>query len=108
MRDESVVWALGEAPRFKVGDRVRIMNRSPVGHYRVPIYLRGQQGVIEMIIEPTGVDNEAEGYGRNVGARRHYYRVAISMKRIWRDYAGSSRDSLHVEVFETWLEETGQ
>ena len=42
MRDQSIVWALGEAPIFKVGELVRILRRSPVGHYRVPLYLRGQ------------------------------------------------------------------
>ena len=26
------------------------------------------------------------------------------MTEIWPDYAGSQRDGLHIEVFETWLE----
>jgi nitrile hydratase subunit beta len=26
------------------------------------------------------------------------------MSEIWPDYAGSERDGLHIEVFETWLE----
>ncbi len=106
MRNESVVWASGETPGFAVGDRVRIAKRSPVGHYRVPLYLRGQQGTIETIIAPA-IDNEAEAYGRNAGLRLHYYRVAIPMGQLWADYAGPSHDSLRVEVFEAWLEETG-
>lgn len=107
-RDESIVRALGETPSFKVGERVRIANRSPVGHYRVPLYLRGRDGVIEKIIDPARIDNEEEAYGRNAGSKLHYYRIAIAMAQLWPGYAGSSRDSLHIEVFETWLERMGE
>jgi nitrile hydratase len=100
----SVVAAAGEAPAFKPGDAVRILTRTPIGHYRVPNYLRGKKGSVEAVIEPTAVDNEAEGYGRNAGSRRHYYRLAIAMTEIWPDYAGSPRDGLRVEVFEPWIE----
>lgn len=107
MGDDSVVWAVGETPSFGVGDRVRILQRSPVGHYRVPLYLRGKHGTIETVLAPA-IDNEAEAYGRNAGLRRHYYRLAIPMGQLWADYAGSSHDSLRVEVFEAWLEETSE
>ncbi len=101
---DGVVWALGEAPAFAAGDRVRILARSPIGHYRVPTYLRGKSGTVEAVIEPAGLDNEQEGFGRNAGAKRHYYRIAIPMTEIWPDYAGSPRDGLRIEIFETWLE----
>ena len=99
-----VVFALGEAPMFAPGDRVRVATRSPVGHYRVPTYLRGKAGEVEAVIEPMGVDNEEEAYGRNAGSKRHYYRLALPMTELWPGYAGPSRDSLRIEVFETWLE----
>ena len=99
-----VVFALGEQPAFSAGDAVRVLTRSPVGHYRVPTYLRGKRGVVEMVIEPTSMDNEEEGFGRNAGMKRHYYRIAVPMTEIWPDYVGSPRDGLHIEVFETWLE----
>jgi hypothetical protein len=99
-----VVTAWGERPVFQTGDPIQIRTRTPIGHYRVPIYLRGKKGIVEQVIESTAVDNEEEGYGRNAGKRLHYYRVAISLKEIWPDYVGSPRDGLHVEVFETWLE----
>ena len=83
-----IVLAAGEAPVFGPGDRVRILTRSPVGHYRVPIYLRGKTGTVEAVIEPAGVDNEEEAYGRNAGAKRHYYRIAVPMTR---DLAGLCR-----------------
>jgi nitrile hydratase subunit beta len=100
----AIVPALGELPAFRAGERVRILTRSPIGHYRVPMYLRGKAGVVEAAMEPAAVDNEAEGYGRNAGEKRHYYRIAVPMTEIWNDYAGSPRDSLRIEVYETWLE----
>ena len=35
-----IVPATGEAPLFRPGEPVRVMTRSPVGHHRVPTYLR--------------------------------------------------------------------
>jgi nitrile hydratase subunit beta len=99
-----VVCAIGEELIFRPGDQVRVLTRTPVGHYRVPTYLRGKRGVVDRVIEPAAVDNEEEGFGRNAGNRLHYYRVAFSMSEIWAGYAGSVRDALYIEVYETWLE----
>ena len=99
-----IVTATGEEPIFKAGDQIRIADRMPIGHYRVPRYLRKKIGRVEAVIEPAFVDNEEEGYGRNAGSRRHYYRIAFPMTELWPDYAGSSKDGLRIEVFESWLE----
>ena len=99
-----VVKAEGEQPAFSVGDKVAISVRFPVGHYRVPRYIRGKSAVIEAIIQPPAVDNEAEGFGRNVGQKRHYYRVSIPLTDLWPGYGGSGADGLRIEVYETWLE----
>ncbi len=79
-----IVLAWGEEPVFRAGDPVRILDRSPVGHYRVPTYLRGKRGMVETVIEPAGIDNEEEGYGRNAGTKLHYYRIAIPMTEMVR------------------------
>lgn len=100
-----VVSAPGDLRAFRPGSRVRIARRSPIGHYRVPQYLRGRAGVVESVIEPRAVDNEEEGYGRNAGCRLHYYRIAFAMGEVWPTYSGPSHDSLRIEVYETWLEE---
>jgi nitrile hydratase len=92
-----------EAPRLGPGQRVYISSRLPVGHYRVPAYLRGCRGVVEEIIEPAAIDNEEEAFGRNAGSKRHYYRVRFAMSDLWPGYEGSPRDALLVEIFETWL-----
>ena len=59
-----VVYATGEELVFRPGDQVRVLTRTPVGHYR----------------------------------------VAFPMSEIWAGYAGSPRDALYIEVYETWLE----
>ena len=78
-----VIWSPGEKSIFRPGDRVRILDRFPIGHYRVPMYARGKMGVIEAVIEPAGIDNGEEGYGRNAGSKLHYYSVAIPMTELW-------------------------
>jgi hypothetical protein len=100
----SATWADGEAALFKPGDRVRVAWRFPIGHYRAPRYIRGKSGLVESVIEPRAVNNEEEGFGRNAGSRRHYYRVALSMEELWQGDAESVQDQLKIEVFETWLE----
>ena len=103
-----VVFAVGEQPVFQPGDAVRILTRSPVGHYRVPTYLRGKTGTVKAVIEPAAVNNEQEGFGLNARSKLHYYRIAIPMTEIWPDYVGSPLDGLRIEVYETWLERIAQ
>ena len=98
----AVVKATDEEPLFAIGDELRIATRFPIGHYRVPFPLRGKHGIVEAIVKP-GIDNEEEGYGRNAGLKRHYYRLAIPLRAIWPGYTGPDRDSLRIEVFESWL-----
>lgn len=98
-----VVTATGETPIFCPGDSVLISTRNPIGHYRLPTYLRGKAGRVESAIKPAAVDNEEEGYGRNSGSKRHYYRVSILMTEIWPQYDASPSDRLLIEIFETWL-----
>lgn len=99
-----VVTATGEEAMFEAGDEIRIATRSPIGHFRVPNYVRGKRGVVEYAIEPAALNNEEEGFGRNAGNKRHYYRVAIPLTELWPDYSGSPKDGLRIEVFESWLE----
>jgi nitrile hydratase len=99
-----IVSAVGEQPAYQPGNEVRVAARSPIGHYRVPMYLRGKRGVVESVIEPRAVDNEEEGYGRNAGLLLHYYRVAFAMTEVWPLYKGSPNDGTRCEIHESWLE----
>lgn len=100
---QGVVRDEGEDPLFNPGDRVAISTRFPIGHYRVPHYIRGKRGVVEAVGTPA-VNNEEEGFGRNAGVKRHYYRLAISLTELWPGYAGSPKDALRIDVYENWLE----
>jgi nitrile hydratase subunit beta len=99
-----IVLAEGEAPIFAVGDSVRVDQRSPIGHYRVPNYIRGKRAAVVAVIKPAAVNNEEEAYGRNAGLKRHYYRVSLEMTELWPFYPKPSNDKLFIEVFESWLE----
>jgi len=78
--------AEGEEPIFKAGDQIRISVRYPIGHARVPNYIRGTRGMVDAVIEPAAVNNEEEGFGRNAGNKRHYYRIAIPLNELWPGY----------------------
>jgi nitrile hydratase len=99
-----IVKATGEESLFQVGDFVKVLVRYPVGHYRVPHFIRGKRGSVEMLIEPRAVNNEEEGFGRNAGLKGYYYRVAIPLTELWPGYDGSPQDGLRIEIYETWLE----
>ncbi len=100
----NIVHEDGQEPLFKAGDHVQISIRYPIGHYRVPNYIRGKRGRVEAVIEPRAINNEEEGFGRNAGVKRYYYRIAIPLTELWPGYAGNKNDGLRIEVFETWLE----
>jgi len=38
---------------------------------------------VDALIEPPAINNEDEGFGRNAGERRHYYRIAIPLTELW-------------------------
>lgn len=88
--------------RFRVGQRVRIADRTPPVHHRVPAYAKGQVGVIERV---CGRHGQPEKFIRGDGEPRiRLYRVRIDQTRLWPDYRGQPQDRLDLEVFEHWLE----
>jgi len=100
------VEALSEVPLFARGDRVRISIRYPVGRYGVPCYVRGKQATVEAVVHPARAGNEEDGFGRSSGTERIYYRIGVPLAELYPGYRGSPRDSLRIEVCETWLEDS--
>jgi nitrile hydratase len=41
--------SLDRPARFKAGDAVRVLNINPVGHTRLPRYVRGKAGIVERV-----------------------------------------------------------
>lgn len=91
-------------PRFEVGQRVRARNLNPVGHIRLPQYVRDKRGTI---ITDHGIfareDTDAAGYTLP-NEPQHVYTVRFAAREVWGD-AASSRDALHVDLWEGYLEQ---
>ena len=89
-------------PRFAVGDRVRISDRTPPVHHRVPAYAKGRTGTVERV---CGLHGRPEAFIRGDGEpETRLYRVRIPQTALWRDYTGAEGDNLDIEIFEHWLE----
>jgi nitrile hydratase subunit beta len=90
-------------PRFKIGQHVRARNMNPVGHTRLPRYVRARRGTI---VRDHGVfnlqDTDADGYAP--GAKpQHVYTVRFSARELWGDHV-SVRDSVCADLWEDYLE----
>lgn len=88
--------------RFRPGQKVRIQDRTPPVHHRVPGYVKGQTGLIERV---CGLHGEPEKFIRGDGMpAQRIYRVRISQNELWPGYVGGEDDVLDIEIFEHWLE----
>jgi nitrile hydratase len=87
-------------PRFRVGDRVRAVNRHPLGHTREPRYVRGRAGVVS---EWHGAHlfPDLSARGRRVG--RHLYGVRFEARELWGD-TWDARGAVFVDLWEDYLE----
>ncbi|MEJ0039189.1 MAG: nitrile hydratase subunit beta [Gammaproteobacteria bacterium] len=88
---------------FVAGQPVRARNINPVGHTRLPRYLRGRIGVIA---RDHGVfdfqDTDSQGYAL-ADDPQHVYTVRFEARELWGADA-SSRDCVHAELWEKHLE----
>jgi nitrile hydratase len=89
--------------RFAVGARVRVRSIHPPGHVRTPHYLRGRDGVVELVAGHYANPEEL-AYGRDGLPREPLYRVRFAQARLWPDYAGTAGDTLVADLYEHWLE----
>jgi len=89
--------------KFKVGNMVNVSVRYPIGHYRVPMYMRGKQVKIIRILGRY-INPEEEAFGRNAGGKTWSYMITINQKKLWPGYLGDENDRLEIEIFEPWLE----
>jgi nitrile hydratase subunit beta len=90
------------APRFRVGDKVRIGDFPAVGHCRTPWYVRGRSGTV---VEIHGAfrDPVRLAYHRPGLPPLMLYKVRVRQSDLWPDYAGASKDTLEVDIYEPWL-----
>lgn len=87
-------------PAFAVGDRVRAKDISPPGHTRLPRYVRGHAGVVD-VIQPAAVfpDTNAHFLGENP---QHVYSVRFDSRELWG--AKAEPAMVTAELYESYLE----
>lgn len=91
------------SPAFAPGDAVRIASRPVVGHCRTPWYLRGKTGVVAAV-QGTFRNPEQLAYHKPGLPGLVLYKVRVKQSELWSRYAGPARDTLEVDIYETWLE----
>jgi nitrile hydratase len=88
-------------PKFKAGDAVLARNANPIGHTRIPRYVRGRRGVIDrdhgVFIFP---DTHAAGLGRKP---QHVYSVRFGAGELWGP-DGHARDAVYVDLWDDYLD----
>ena len=90
------------APAFAVGEPVRAKDFSPPGHTRLPGYLRGHTGVVDLI-QPAAVlpDTNAHFQGENP---QYVYSVGFDSRELWG--ADAEPFAVTAELYESYLETT--
>jgi nitrile hydratase len=89
------------APRFQEGQRVRARNMHPVGHTRLPRYVRAKLGTIGcdhgVFVFP---DTNAHSLGEKP---QHVYSVRFAARELWGQQA-SPMDSVYLDLWDDYLE----
>ena len=87
--------------RFKVGDRVRARNMNPPTHTRLPRYVRGHAGVVELVHGcHVFADSNALGAGENP---QWLYTVRFDGTELWGEGADPTL-RVSVDAWDTYLE----
>lgn len=86
---------------YEVGDQVKVKNINPVGHTRMPRYVRGKVGSIVLshgvFVTP---DTSAHGLG---DAPQHVYAVSFEATELWGSSA-AAKDKVIVDLWDNYLE----
>ena len=88
--------------RFATGNAVQVRHAYPPGHLRTPTFIRGKRGVVEAL-QGAYANPEELAYGRSGTPEQPLYRVRFWQSEVWPEYAGSTADSIFVDIYEHWL-----
>ena len=89
------------AANFRANQRVRARNLNPVGHTRLPRYVRGKVGTVDrdhgiFVFPDTNAYFEGE-------KPQHVYSVRFAARELWGAQA-SPRDSIYIDLWDDYLE----
>lgn len=88
-------------PQFKIGDRVRAKNMNPTTHTRLPRYVRGHVGTVELMLGcHVFPDSNALGAGEQP---QWLYTVAFNGRELWGPQ-GDPTVNVSVDAWESYLE----
>jgi nitrile hydratase subunit beta len=88
-------------PRFKVGDRVRARNIHPIGHTRLPRYVRGRTGVVTHL---HGVHVFPDSNAAELGeAPQWLFTVRFAGTELWGEEADLTV-SVSTDAWDSYLE----
>jgi nitrile hydratase beta subunit len=91
---------IASEPRYAVGDHVVTRNIHPIGHTRLPRYVRGRRCVIERVHEAFVLpDTVAVGKGENP---EYVYTVRFDARELWGESAEPNTD-LRIDLWESYL-----
>jgi nitrile hydratase subunit beta len=90
-----------DPPRFAVGDRVRVIDDSPLAHTRKARYVRGKTGEI-VLAHGTMIYPDSAGNGDGEDPK-HVYTVKFDARHVWGE-DGDPNASLYFDVWEPYLE----
>lgn len=94
-------WHPQDRARFTVGDRVLARDIHPLGHTRVPRYVRGKQGTV-VHVAPRFSFPDAAAHGLTPRAE-HTYHVEFLASELWGD-SGGSNETVVVDLWDCYLE----
>ncbi len=89
---------LDRPPRFEIGESVRARDIHPVGHTRLPRYVRGHRGVVRHT-HPAFVFPDTHAHGRGDDPQ-YVYAVEFRAADLW----GDGDHTVSVDLFEPYLE----
>jgi nitrile hydratase subunit beta len=91
---------LAAPPRFAAGDRVRAKMMHPIGHTRLPRYVRGRAGRIEAV---RGGYEFADASAEGRAEAQHLYTVVFDARELWGESADPTL-TVSVDAWESYLE----
>jgi len=101
MQVSNYMLALDKPRRFAIGERVRARNMHPVGHTRLPRYVRGRVGTVhENRGAQTFPDTQLTAPADPV---QHVYCIRFAARELWGE-ATTERDAVYLDLWEDYLE----
>jgi nitrile hydratase len=87
--------------QLHIGQCVRARNLNPLGHTRLPRYVRGKIGTIE---RDGGIEELQDTETRGLGEKQqHVYTVRFAARELWGEQA-NPRDFVYADLWEGYLE----